>query len=102
MNQLDFRGRTAVVTGGAQGIGFAIAERLAKSGGSVRIWDLDSARLLTALDTLGGSTTSDTVDVTDENAVARATKKAISDLGKIDILINNAGIAGINKPTIEY
>ena len=87
MNQLDFTGRTAVVTGGAQGIGAAIAKRLQASGAKLRIWDLDG---------------SPKVDVTDPRAVEAATQQALRDLGKIDVLINNAGIAGANKPTVDY
>jgi NAD(P)-dependent dehydrogenase (short-subunit alcohol dehydrogenase family) len=88
MNQLDLKGRTAVVTGGRIGIGAAIAKRLEASGARVRIWDVaDKA---------------DPVDVTDAKAIERATAKAISDLGKIDILVNNAGIAGPTVPVVDY
>jgi NAD(P)-dependent dehydrogenase (short-subunit alcohol dehydrogenase family) len=88
MNQLDLKGRVAVVTGGLIGIGAAIAQRLAASGAKVRIWDVGSK--------------DEPVDVTDLNAIERATAKAIADLGRIDILVNNAGIAGPTVPVVEY
>ena len=87
MNKLDFAGRTAVVTGGAQGIGAAIAKRLQTSGAKVRIWDLDGAPK---------------VDVSDDASVQKALRAALADLGKIDVLVNNAGIAGKNVPTVDY
>lgn len=87
MNQLDFAGRTAIVTGGAQGIGAAIVERLRASGARVQIWDLDG---------------SPRVDVSDAASVETATRNTLKELGRIDVLVNNAGIAGLNKPTIDY
>ncbi len=88
MNSLDFKGRTAIVTGGLQGIGAAIARRLEGSGASVRVWDLAAKK--------------DPVDVSDAAAVERATAKALAEHGKIDVLVNNAGIAGLNVATAEY
>jgi len=102
LNQLDFKGRTAIVTGGAQGIGLAIAQRLAASGASVRIWDRDDKTLAKSVAALGGQTTGDALDVTDAAAVERGVKTALEALGKIDVLVNNAGIAGLNKPTVDY
>ena len=88
MNKLDFAGRNAIVTGGATGIGAAIVKRLESSGAKVRIWDLASK--------------TDAVDVTDAAAVERAAVKAVAELGKIDVFVNNAGIAGMSKPVAEY
>ena len=88
MNQLDLKGRTAIVTGGLIGIGAAIAKRLEASGARVRIWDVGDK--------------SDPVDVTDLKAIERATAKAMAELGRIDILVNNAGIAGPTMPVVEY
>jgi len=88
VNQLDFKGRTAIVTGGLQGIGAAIAKRLEGSGATVKVWDLAAKK--------------DPVDVSDAAAVERATAKALAELGKIDVLVNNAGIAGLNVPTAQY
>ena len=87
MNQLDFKGRTAIVTGGMQGIGAAIVKRLEASGAKVMVWDLDGK---------------DKVDVSDPASVAAATERTLKALGKIDVLVNNAGIAGMNKPTVDY
>jgi 2-dehydro-3-deoxy-L-rhamnonate dehydrogenase (NAD+) len=102
MNQLDFAGRTAVVTGGAQGIGLAIARRLLASGAKLRIWDRDDKLLAGALAALGASASGDALDVTDFAAVARATQSALEVLGKIDVLVNNAGIAGPTFPVVDY
>jgi 3-oxoacyl-[acyl-carrier protein] reductase len=88
MNQLDFRNRTAVVTGGRIGIGAAIARRLEKSGARVAIWDVGDK--------------ADPVDVTDQASIDRALKKTLASLGRIDVLVNNAGIAGPTMPVVEY
>ena len=87
MNQLDFKGRTAIVTGGMQGIGAAIVKRLQDSGAKVAIWDLDG---------------SPKVDVSDPSSVDSALRKTLAELGKIDVLVNNAGVAGKNVPTVDY
>jgi 2-dehydro-3-deoxy-L-rhamnonate dehydrogenase (NAD+) len=87
MNQLDFAGRTAIVTGGAQGIGAAIVERLRASGARVQVWDLEG---------------SPPVDVASPGSVETAIGTALKALGKIDVLVNNAGIAGKNVPTVDY
>jgi len=88
VNPLDFKGRTAVVTGGLQGIGAAIAKRLEGSGATVRVWDLAAKK--------------DPVDVSDAAAVERAAARTLADLGRIDVLVNNAGVAGLNLPTVDY
>ncbi len=97
MNQIDLKGRVAVVTGGAQGIGYAIAQRLLQSGASVVIWDIDAAKLESACKSLAefGSVRGATVELTDDAAVGKATKVE----ARIDILVNNAGITGGNGTT---
>ena len=102
MNQLDFKRRTAIVTGGAQGIGFAIAQRLIASGARVRIWDRDEKLLARSVRKLGPNAAGDALDVTDAHAVERGVKAALASVDRIDVLVNNAGIAGINTPTIDY
>ncbi len=103
MNQVDLRGRVAVITGGAQGIGYATAERMLRSDASVVLWDRDAALLAQAKAALSGLGRVDTaiVELTDEAAVAAATSAAVAALGRIDILVNNAGITGGNAPTWE-
>jgi len=83
MNKLDFAGRNAIVTGGSAGIGAAIVKRLKASGANVTVWDLDG---------------SPRVDVSDPASISSALEK----LGKVDVLVNNAGIAGKNVPTVDY
>lgn len=103
MNQLDFKGRNAIVTGGATGIGLAIVRRLLASGAKVRIWDRDAQTLQQTLTALGNANASGAmVDVSDAQSVAKATEEAVAALGKIDVLVNNAGVAGINTPIIDY
>ena len=104
MNRIDLKFRHAVVTGGAQGIGFSIASRLLASGASVSLWDRDHDLLLEALTQLGGhgSISAETVDVSNDENVVAATAATIEKHGQIDILVANAGIAGPNHTTWEY
>jgi 3-oxoacyl-[acyl-carrier protein] reductase len=102
MNQLDFKGRVAIVTGGAQGIGLAIVKRLLDSGATVRIWDRDRALLDQTVSSLPGPISGAAVDVTEAPAIMKAADDALLDFGKIDVLVNNAGIAGMTVPTVDY
>jgi NAD(P)-dependent dehydrogenase (short-subunit alcohol dehydrogenase family) len=103
MNQIDLKGRVAVITGGAQGIGFAAAERMLRSGASVALWDIDAARLATASSTLSalGKVSTVAVELTDDASVAIASAATLGAHGQIDILLNNAGITGGNGVTWE-
>jgi 3-oxoacyl-[acyl-carrier protein] reductase len=103
-NSIDLNGRFAVVTGGAQGIGRAIVERLLASGAAVAIWDRDQSRAektVAELKTAGRAAAFavDVAKLADIEAARDATLKAF---GRIDILVNNAGITGPNAPTWEY
>jgi 2-dehydro-3-deoxy-L-rhamnonate dehydrogenase (NAD+) len=103
MNQIDLKGRAAVVTGGARGIGYGTAERMLASGASVALWDIDAARLAEAAGALGrlGKVTAHTVELTEETSVEAATDAVVAAHGGIDILVNNAGITGGNGKTWE-
>jgi 2-dehydro-3-deoxy-L-rhamnonate dehydrogenase (NAD+) len=103
VNRLDLNGRVAVVTGGARGIGYAVAERVLRSGGTVSLWDMDAAKLKDALEPLSalGAVAACCLDLTEEPAVRTAAEETVARFGKIDILINNAGITGGNAPTWE-
>jgi 3-oxoacyl-[acyl-carrier protein] reductase len=100
-NQFDLKGRTAVVTGGAQGFGKAITERFVASGAKVAIWDRDTALAEKTAAALGSAVTVIACDVADVASVDAATKASLKALGRIDILINNAGIAGANAKVWE-
>ncbi len=102
MNQLDLKGRNAVVTGGAAGIGFAIASRLALSGAKLALWDRDGAALAAAAGTLGGGTVTVQLDVSDEAQVKAALADTSKALGKVDALVCSAGITGPNTTVAEY
>ena len=103
MNTLDLNNRVAVITGGAQGIGYACASRMLASGAAVVLWDSDAAKLAQAHDALAqlGTVSASVVELTDEASVQAATAAAIQAHGQIDILVNNAGITGGNGPTWE-
>jgi 3-oxoacyl-[acyl-carrier protein] reductase len=103
MNQLDMQGRVAVVTGGAQGIGAAVAARMLRSGATVVLWDINEAQLQRARAELASLGPVDTraVELTDEAAVEAATGAAIAAHGRIDALVNCAGITGGNGLTWE-
>ena len=103
MNKIDLAGRVAVVTGGAQGIGYAIAERMLASGAAVSLWDLDAGKLAEAKASLAnaGKVFVEQVELTSEGAVGAAAARTIGAAGKIDIVVNNAGITGGNGTTWE-
>ena len=104
MNTIDLKQRNAIVTGGAQGIGRAIAERLLDSGATVVLWDRDSDLVAETARTLAGrgEVTDAVVDVTDADGVASAFAAAVERHGRVDIMVNNAGIAGPTMPSWEY
>ncbi len=100
-NSIDLKGRTAVVTGGAQGFGRAITERFVAAGAQVAIWDRDTGLAEKTAQQIGSQVTVVGCDVTDPAAVATARDASVKALGRIDILINNAGIAGANAKVWE-
>jgi len=104
MNQIDLKNRTAVITGGAQGIGLAIAERLIYSGASVSLWDRDESLLKETSDSLSSKGTVQPVamDVADLESVRNAAKTTQVLLGTIEVLVCNAGIAGPTAKIWEY
>ena len=102
MNQLDFSGRTAAVTGGAMGIGLAVARRLAAGGARIALWDRDAAALEAARSALGGDTRVFPLDVADAAAVERVAQATAAAFGGIDVLVCSAGITGPNVPLADY
>lgn len=103
MIQYNFEGRTAVITGGAQGIGLAVAQRLLAGGARVSLWDADAGALATAQTTLAGQTVHTAqVDVTNLAQVEAAVQQTESACGPIAMLVHSAGIAGANAPVADY
>ena len=102
MNQLDFQSRHAVVTGGATGLGFAIAQRLIQSGGAVTLWDRDVATAKRAALSLGAKAGALEVDVSSHESVKRAVQATLQQGGRIDALVNSAGITGPNAKVWDY
>jgi len=100
-NAIDLKDRIAVVTGGAQGIGRAIAERFIASGAKLAIWDMDKPLADKTAKALGQASKAYAVDVTNPESIEAAVKATLTDFKRIDILVNNAGIAGGNAPTWE-
>ena len=104
MNRIDLRGRRAVVTGAARGMGFAVAERFLASGASVSIWDVGKDDLDAARQRLAtrGTVASRVVDVADYARAERGAESTAAELGGIDLLVNCAGIAGVNAVLTDY
>lgn len=100
MNSYDFRDQVAVITGGAQGIGYAVAQRMIENGATVIIWDFDAKRAETSAKKLGA--TAIHCDISDWDSVQAATKATESQFDRIDIMVNSAGLAGANATVEEY
>ena len=100
MNQIDLKDKVAIITGGAQGFGYSMVERFSKSGAKVVIWDKDE-ELLKSL-TLPENVNYEIVDITSYDSVQKSTIATLDKNNKIDILINNAGIAGPSFKSWEY
>ena len=103
MNQIDLAGRTVVITGGARGIGYAVAERALASGAEIALWDIDAERLERARGELAkaGKVSTAVVELTEEASVESAVRQTLEAHRKIDVLINCAGITGGNGTTWE-
>ncbi len=99
MNQYDLQGRHAVITGGASGLGLAIAQRMQASGAQLTLWDQDAAKLAEAAAALGAGVRTVQVDVTDAVSVERAAQATAAEA---DVLVNSAGITGPNVPLLSY
>jgi 3-oxoacyl-[acyl-carrier protein] reductase len=103
MIKFDIENRVAVVTGGAQGFGLAITERFIESGAKVVIWDIDENEAKKALEKVNSKNLSyQIVDVSDFNKINEKLTEIESSHGKIDIFINNAGVAGMNTTVAQY
>ncbi|WP_250435683.1 MULTISPECIES: SDR family NAD(P)-dependent oxidoreductase [unclassified Caballeronia] len=106
MNRIDLANRVVIVTGGARGIGLAVAERALQSGAEVSLWDVDGERLARTSAELAAKyrerkVSDAVVELTEESSVDAAVNKALAAHGKIDVLVNNAGITGGNGTTWE-
>ena len=100
---MSLEGRVAVVTGAGKGLGEAIAKRLFDEGANVVLWDLDTEaikKVSQTLDAAGKRAAAITADVTDESSLQKALAETVAKFGKIDILVNDAGIS-IHKPLEE-
>ena len=102
MNQYDLAGRLAVVTGGAQGIGYAVAQRLVESGAQVALWDRDADLAQAAAAALGPQASAAGVDVTDGPALLAAAAALQAERGPVAVLVTSAGIAGNNARVVDY
>jgi 2-dehydro-3-deoxy-L-rhamnonate dehydrogenase (NAD+) len=102
VNQIDLNGQVAVVTGGAQGLGFAIAQRLLASGARVSLWDMNADALAAAVSALGADASSKQVDITDLAGLQRVHAEVEAEVGPVSILVNSAGIAGKNATVEDY
>lgn len=100
MNSYDFRDQVAVITGGAQGIGYAVAQRMIENGAMVVLWDFDAKRAEASAKKLGA--TAIHCDISDWDSVRAATKATESQFDRIDVLVNSAGLAGANATVEEY
>jgi 3-oxoacyl-[acyl-carrier protein] reductase len=102
MNTLDLTGRGAVITGGAAGIGLAVAQRVAASGARLSLWDRDAGALQAAARALGGDVHTVPVDIASDPDVQRARDQSVAALKTVDVLVCSAGITGPNTTTWEY
>lgn len=102
MEQKEFKGRVAIVTGGAQGIGGAVVDRLAKGGAQIAIWDMDLSQAERKAKETANGAMAVGVNISDWSSVAAAYEKTIGQFGKVDILVNSAGISGSNAPVADY
>jgi 2-dehydro-3-deoxy-L-rhamnonate dehydrogenase (NAD+) len=102
MNQLDLKGRHAIITGGASGLGYAISERMIASGASVTWWDVNTDVMANAVKTINADVHCEKVDVTQHTSVVAALARTIQKRGKVDILVNSAGITGPNAKLADY
>ncbi|MGI9373925.1 MAG: SDR family NAD(P)-dependent oxidoreductase [Hyphomicrobiales bacterium] len=104
MNRIDLEDQVAIVTGGAQGIGLAVAERMVRSGAQVALWDMDSALAEEAADDLRqfGDAVAVAVDITDPEGVGEAVAATENQLAPVTIAVNSAGIAGMNTTVDDY
>ncbi len=101
MTTTEPTGRVAIITGGARGLGLAIAQRMTRDGLRCALWDLDATRAQAAAATLAGARAY-AVDVTDYSAVESATARVLQDFGAIDVLVNSAGANGATVPLVDY
>jgi NAD(P)-dependent dehydrogenase (short-subunit alcohol dehydrogenase family) len=102
MNKIDLNDQVAVVTGGAQGLGFAMAHRILQSGAKVSLWDMNAEVLALAVEKLGAGASSKVVDITDLDGLRRAHAEVELEVGPVSILVNSAGIAGSNVSLDDY
>ena len=102
MNQLDLKGRHAVITGGASGLGYAISQRMIASGATVTWWDVNADVMTKAVTSIGADVHCEKVDVTQHSSVVAALSSTLAKRGKVDILVNSAGITGPNVKLADY